>query len=359
LNELSNRGSAGVTADHAEYVQIASEIAQGPIRSRVGYGAFRHFGGVFRDSIDVVLESSYFSPRSRDGSLPIFAFDPEFLHFFGRRHWMTPRAFVENVLGVPASYDPAPMWALFWSLAKAEHDFLQRYVSYWSHEERLTGHLVSQLVERLESFGPHWRALNAESGVESFCRIWYADTATARREAITGADLGLIVQAKFGNQSEFFKAARFQAKKVGRSGNARVDLDQVETMLQHHDKLGYYLFYHPLDTNSWTLPPTVRLASDFRHDLDEYRKKPRHSSAEITKQVNGNGFDLAMFITFALADAGADHGVLASTANEAISVLMSGGAPSRVLVVTLGEGTTPVTWNAALGEWIGHQFIEE
>lgn len=353
-------GQSAVAGRHVEYIRIASDIAQGSIRSRSGFGAFRHFDGVFADSVRIVLESSYFSPHPPDGPWPILVYDPEFWHFFGRRHWMTPRTFIGNVLTSPASYSPAPVWALFWALAKAEHEFLQRYVPYWSHEERLTGHLVSQLIERLEGFAPHWSALNTEPGKESFCRIWYADTAAARKEGVTGADLGLIVQARLGSQEEFFKAARFQSKKVGRSGDARIDLNQVKALL-HHQRLGYYLFYHPLDKKSWSLAPTVRPATDFQHDLEQaQQQKPRHQLGEFSRSVNGKGIDLAMFITFALADAGADHGVLASTAAEAVSVLMSGDPrPSRVLVVTLGEGTAPVEWNTVLRQWIGFQFLEE
>jgi hypothetical protein len=337
------------------FIRIASEIAEASLRSRWGFGAFRKFDGVFRDSIDIVLQSSYFAPRPLDGPWPILAYDESLW-----KYRMPPRTFIGNVLTSPASYNPAPVWALFWALAKAEHEFLQRYVPYWSHEERLTGHLVSQLIERLEGFAPHWRALNAEPAKESLCRIWYADTAAARKEGVTGADLGLIVQARLGSQEEFFKVARFQSKKVGRSGKARIDLGQVRALL-HHERLGYYLFYHPLDKNSWSLAPTVRPATDFQHDLEEaQQQKPSGQLGVITDLVNGRGVDLAMFVTFALADAGADHGVLASTAVEAVSVLMSGDPrPSRVLVVTLGEGTTPVEWNTVLHEWIGSQFLEE
>jgi hypothetical protein len=343
-----------------DFIRIASEIAEAPLRSRWGFGAFRKFDGVFRDSIDIVLQSSYFSLRPLDGPWPILVYDPKFWHFLGWRHWMTPRTFIGNVLTSPASYNPAPVWALFWALAKAEHEFLQRYVPYWSHEERLTGHLVSQLIERLEGFAPHWRALNAEPAKESLCRIWYADTAAARKEGVTGADLGLIIQARLGTQEEFFKAARFQSKKVRRSGDARIDLNQVKALL-HPQRLGYYVFYHPLDKNSWSLAPTVRPATDFQDDLKQAQQQnPPRQLGEITKSVNRNGVDLAMFVTFALADAGADHGVLASTAVEAASVLMSGDPrPSRVLVVTLGEVTTPVEWNTVLREWIGSQFLEE
>ena len=128
--------------------------------------------------------------------------DREMRHFFGRNMRSNPRVFIEELLATPTSYNPKGVWALFWALAKAEHNFLHKYVPYWSHEERLTGHLVSQLIDRLEEFGDAWATLNESTEPKATCRIWYADTATGRREATTGADLGLIVQAKFRDQDE-------------------------------------------------------------------------------------------------------------------------------------------------------------
>jgi len=342
----------------------AQDLVHGTLRGRTGFGAFRHFENIFRESLQVVLESSFLVHPKENGWPPFMAYDPELWHFFGRRMRSNPRVFIEGLLTAPTSYNPKAVWALFWALSKAEHHFLHKYIPYWSHEERLTGHLVSQLIERLEEFGDDWATLNESAESKSTCRIWYADTATGRREATTGADLGLIVQAKFRDQDEFFKVIRFQAKKVGRSGNARIDLDQVAALIQR-DHLGYYLFYHPLLKNSWSLAPTVRAARDFENHLTEAQKqqqqKLRRPLGETSAQVQQNGLDLAMFITFAVADPASEHGVLASDAREAVSVLMSGDIPnpSRVLVVTLGEGPTPVQWDETMHEWIGFQFNEE
>lgn len=348
----------------ARLTSAAQDLVHGTLRGRTGFGAFRHFENVFRESLQVVLESSFLVHPKENGGLPFMAYDPELWHFVGRRMRSNPRLFIEGVLSSPASYNPQAVWALFWALAKAEHHFLHKYVPFWSHEERLTGHLVSQLIERLEEFGDNWATLNESTEPKSTCRIWYADTATGRQEATTGADLGLIVQAKFRDQDEFFKVVRFQAKKVGRSGNARIDFDQVAALLQR-DHLGYYLFYHPLLKNAWSLAPTVRPAKEFERQLTEAQKQPqqrhRHPLGEASVKVQENGLDLAMFISFAVADPASEHGVLASDQREAVSVLMAGDAPSpsRVLVVTLGEGATPVQWEETLHEWIGFQFNEE
>ena len=109
----------------------------------------------------------------------------------------------------------------------------------------------------------------------------------------------------------------------------------------------------------------MRSAKEFEHHLTEAQKqqqqKLRHPLGETSVQVRDSGLDLAMFITFAVADPASEHGVLASDQREAVSVLMSGDLPdpSRVLVVTLGEGATPVQWDETMHECIGSQFNEE
>jgi hypothetical protein len=290
--------------------------------------------------------------------------DPEFWHFSSRRLRPDFRLFVRSLIN-PQAYDPQAIWALFWALAKAEHEFLYRYIPFWSHEERLTGHLVSQMVERLEEFHPHWRVLTA-SDHESKCEIWYADTATARRESVTGADLGLVVHARFPNQEEFFKVARFQAKKADRSGKAAIDLNQVEALLRTAH-LGYLLFYHPLDPKQWSLPPTVRPAATFSNEVQNARKNsdepPHHRPRpgdlpSISVDTQGNGWDLAAFVTFALTDPGSEEGVLATTAEDAVGELMAHTvaplpSPSRILVVTVGAGTSTVHWPGLFREYIG------
>ena len=296
---------------------VARDFVQGTLRGRTGFGAFRHFENVFRESLQIVLESSFLVHPKENGWPPFMAYDPELWHFFGRRMRSNPRLFIEGLLTAPTSYNPQPVWALFWALAKAEHYFLHKYVPYWSHEERLTGHLVSQLIERLEESGENWATLNESTEPKSTCKIWYADTAAGRQEATTGADLGLIVQAKFRDQDEFFKVIRFQAKKVGVSGNARIDLDQVAALLQR-DHLGYYLFYHPLLKNEWSLAPTVRAAKEFERHLTEAQKqKLGRPLGETSVQVRDSGLDLAMFITFAVADPASEHGSIPSPARLA------------------------------------------
>jgi hypothetical protein len=186
---------------YESYVRLAAGVVEGVSRGRAGFGAFHEFVGISRETIRLVMNSGFFANNEKPG-FPAWLVDGEFLHFYLRRARPDHRYFVDQVLASPAAYDPACMWALFWALARAEHEFLFRYVPFWSNEERLTGHLVSQLIERVEDFAPHWASLNGapEAEAENHCRLFYADTATARRESKTGADFGLVIHAHLGKR---------------------------------------------------------------------------------------------------------------------------------------------------------------
>ena len=343
---------------------------------RHGFGAMRHHASVLHPTVDLVLDSSFVAvPGPSDSRQPWWPFiDPDFMHFTMRRGKGLHKLLIGSMLASPASFRPTAIWALFWAIAQAEHEFLQRFVRFWSHEERLTGHLVGQMMQRLEDFGIHWRALSdAEGQPGARCALWYADTATNSMEAQTGADLGLIVHAHLGGQAEYFKVARFQAKKTGSNGHARIDLDQVEALMAQ-ENLGYFLFYHPIQGQRWTLPPTVRPATTFRGALEEAQKSAHQSSRSIiardhdsygmrSLQARDGGWDLASFITFALADAGSEHGVLVDTPSAARAVLFGQqtplSPPSRVLVVSLGSGLTDVAWDQLLGEHLTHHPLDD
>jgi hypothetical protein len=367
--DAKNQAEGSSGSDYEKYIQLALDIGEQRTRSRSGFGAFRHFRSVCRSSIVLALESGFFSDANRQ-SRPFTLIDEElFYDFFMRKGYGQPnfRYFFEHVLTNPLSFNPSCLWALFWAVAKAEHDFLIRYIPYWSHEERLTGHLVSQLITRIEDFEPHWAALDSanQSSDKTHCRIHYVDTATASHEALTGADLGLIIQAQLPRQQEYFKSARFQAKKVSKSGSARIDLDQAEKLIAAKN-FGYYLFYHSYVSNEWSLPPTVSSAVQFTSEVDKSRnnttKTPGAKLGEVFIDINGGNFDFATFITFALADQASEHGALASTAEEAVRLLTTTnrGLPnlSRIMVVTLGARATEVDWDRLLIESINRGDVQ-
>ena len=123
------------------FASEAAIIADRCLGSRAGFGAFRKLGDVFHHTVALITESGLFSPPWSEPAR--FFPDPEFWHFYGRRIPGARSRFFKDLLSAPKVYDPECLWALFWSLVKAEHEFLFRYLPFWSHEERLTGHLVS------------------------------------------------------------------------------------------------------------------------------------------------------------------------------------------------------------------------
>jgi hypothetical protein len=349
------------TPGYESYIRLATNVVEGVSRGRAGFGAFRQFSDISRDTIRLIMNSGFFANSEKPG-FPAWLVDGEFLHFFLKRARPDHRYFVDQVLASPAAYDPACMWALFWALARAEHEFLFRYVPFWSHEERLTGHLVSQIVERVEDFAPHWASLTGapEAEAENHCRLFYADTATARRESETGADFGLVIHAHLGKRQEYFKVARFQAKKAEGNGSALIDFDQVNALLNRPD-VGYFVFYHFHNPKQWSLPPTVLPAKHFERRRDELREeKAKIKSTSLgkeTAQARNAGYDFAAFVTFALADPASEHGAYLLTAEDAVRELMTVrpplSPPSRVMVITLGGGARVVDWPELLREFIG------
>lgn len=119
-----------------EFLQQTSkayEFAQKYLHTRTGFGALSHFHKIGFESMLLAVNSSFYK-----GSKP---------HFLMIKYDL--RSFIKDDLTKPNSYDPPTLWALFWALAKAEHNFLSRYIPHWSNEERLTGHFVSQIIERI------------------------------------------------------------------------------------------------------------------------------------------------------------------------------------------------------------------
>src|SRR5262245_5684504 len=341
-----------------EYAERAKSLIGGILRGRSGFGALRHFDRIFRDTARLVLQSSFISLSSDRVSIPLVPWHRRFRDYFLDDVFLNHRFFVSEMLTKPINYDPRTIWALFWALAKAEHEFLRRYIPFWSHEERIRGHLVFRCINRLEGFADAWLVLSGASSGEVLCRIWYADTAMDRRERETGADFGLVIHAKYPGQDELFKVVRFQAKKASRSGHAFLSLRQLK-VLSRTENLGYYVFYHPFDEQRWSLTPTVASSSGlkdmFKDELVNVPDDEDHtklSDKSIGIEARDGGWDFSSFVTFAVADPASEHGVLARDPKDAALILMSHSMPSRVMIMTVGQGASTVDWGDVLREYL-------
>jgi hypothetical protein len=200
--------------------------------------------------------------------------------------------------------------------------------------------------------------------VESSCQVFYSDTATNKQESVTGSDFALIFHVRFPDQDEYFKVARFQAKKADRRGAARIELDQADRILQTQG-VGHYVFYHEYRDEQWTLPPTVMSATEFKIFIDsknrdrqtqpgrKTRTNPSSLGSQTINVTSGrtSNYDLASFLTFGLADATSEFGKLTGSPREAVLSATCGptpegtdGPPRRILVVTLSESQKQPDW---------------
>lgn len=339
-------------------------------RARQGYGAFRGMSGILSSTTHLVMDSALYA--NDDFALagaggpwggPRFFRDyyhpKEFLHYIARELPLRTSLQLLESLASPSSFRPMPMWSVFWALATAENRFLFRYVPFWSHEERLTGHLLSSIDNALEASREDWSNLCTMIGQKLLFELWYSDTAAAKMEKFTGADLGLIVHANLNTGEDLFKVARLQAKKYYRGSGARIDVAQLRT-LSAVPQLGYYVFYHESSATDWTPPPTIRNVGDhvFASKLDTAAKDKSPTPAESASfQVSDAdaGVDLAAFIAFGLSDAGSNHGVLCSSPENAVRTVMTaaGPMPTRVMVLSIATPGPSPNWQELIEHFQG------
>ena len=339
-----------VPTSDQRYLASVNRVLDTALASRGGFGAFRHYEELFRDTARLAWESGLLrSPLPGVGS-PHPHFYEEWWYML--RGGASTRFLFRHILADPSSYEPRALWALFWALAQAEHDFLYLFAPFWSHEERLTGHLVSQAVMQLDNFGAAWRDLAGVATSEPLCRITYIDTATANQEKYTGGDLGLVIHGRYSPHAEFFKAAVLQAKKADWSCSCRVDVPQAARLLMR-DGLGFYLLYHPFEKTRWSPAPTVHSVDGIESEVEEALEKKQRT---IHQSMKGHGWDFAAFVTFGLADPASEIGVSATTPADAAATVMTGSntQPSRALIITIGQGASGIDWTGpeAFGEWI-------
>lgn len=165
----------------------------------------------------------------------------------------------------PFGFLPPPIDVLFEAFAVSEYIVSRDYYPFKSHEERLTGHLVSELRNGLyivsETFNRITQNLFGELVPLQFR---YYDLSAQSQEKVTGADLGIIFYINWPYLEEpFCKLAIFQAKKVDERA-ATIEVNQLNDINRFAGDAGFYLFY---DMSIDCYPPLVDEASDLEREL--------------------------------------------------------------------------------------------
>lgn len=249
-------------------------------------------------------------------------------------------------LADPCVFQPPAFWSLLWTVLAAEQRFQVAWTDAWSHEERMTGHFVTTIAEASRELERDFVALDRATRANCQVSIDYLDTATARQERHTGADLGLIVHGREAARGEWLKVARLQVKKTTAFGTLEIDFDQLQTLLAT-PRLGHYLLFNRNDPAS--PPPIVTPATDFEFELRQYMEKGRPSapSGSLGRgTVHPSEFeDWAFWLAFGLADPESGIGVEAPSPSEAVQMLVRRAAPpSRIVMFGLGEAAGAMDW---------------
>jgi len=149
--------------------------------------------------------------------------------------WSPGFADLHMLLNDDASWAGRPLLRpLFKAFVYAEHRFSSRFCPLGSHEERLTGHLVSEISSALTVVEPFIQQRGRDLyGQEVELDFVYEDLAAGGRETYTGADFGIVLFVNLPGMIEpHVRWAVFQAKKVqaGKS-TARIEVKQLVDLI--------------------------------------------------------------------------------------------------------------------------------
>lgn len=203
----------------------------------------------------------------------------------------------EDGLGLHPLLDP-----VFAAVARAETRFLLRFIPQRSHEERLTGNLVSEVEAALFLARPTFAELSrgryGEAKEVDF--IYYDLSRGGTIETETGADLGFILHIDLPDWPRVIRYAAFQAKKV--DGSSQLPKEQFLTLQKEFGEAAAYLFY---DMDMQTLlPPMVLSASDLQSRCKS-AKDTDSFSVPLDAVDDGLPLSLWLFSRLAVEQAGA------------------------------------------------------
>lgn len=185
----------------------------------------------------------------------------------------------------------------FKALIRAEVRFASRFVPQRSHEERLTGHLISEIGSSIEIAKPYFydSALKFYNE-KKFIDFFYFDMSKGGKlEKRTGADLAISVIIDLPDYPKMIKSFIFQSKKYSHS--IQLDLSQFEILTSYTAKGSGYLFY---DTSTFSLSSPFVLDTDDYTLKQHYEKaiKEQHDSFSLTEEDIFDGLPLSAFLCF-------------------------------------------------------------
>jgi hypothetical protein len=183
---------------------------------------------------------------------------------------------------------------LFRAFVFAEARFIHNYIPQNSHEERLTGHLISEFASSLGIVKKSFQDKAFEIYNENLSLdFFYADLSSNNREKITGADFGIMFHINLPDYPTEVRTAIFQAKKF--KSNAVIDIAQFNTLKNFGGEGANYCFYD-MSTDA-TSSPLVLHANHISLPSDKLQGTKTFSRDELFANWDG-GIPLSVFLIF-------------------------------------------------------------
>lgn len=262
-------------------------------------------------------------------------FHPKYFYKFLSKNGFS---YLRNQLKDETAFESPLFYLLFKAFVYAEIKFINNYIPQNSHEERLTGHLVSEIANSLNIINETFEQKAFElyqSKVD--LEFHYADLSSNNKEKFTGADLGLIFHINLPDYQEKVNVAIIQSKKFNEI--ASIDLRQIETLIKFAEESGYYCFYdmNKKDRTSPLIQRANSITSILGNDNEKIRTKSLKRN-EITERYDG-GIPLSVFLIFDMLNP--DNDSLKSFSNiwEAKNFIDNRNKDfqlSRVLTISVG-----------------------
>ena len=224
---------------------------------------------------------------------------------------------------------------VFAAVARAESRFSLRFVPQRSHEERLTGNLISEI----EAAFFLARNAFAEIAVHRYGEareidFVYRDLSRGGViEKQTGADLGIILSIDLPDLPPLVRYAAFQAKKL--SNSCSILKEQFSTLRNQFGDAAAYLFYD-IDV-SFLLPPMVVKADKLQY-LE--KEKTNTESFTVSRDRAYDGLPLSLWLISELARG--QVGKSASDFASALNVFTSSSnqenpSHGRLAIMSIGK----------------------
>jgi hypothetical protein len=188
------------------------------------------------------------------------------------------------------------------ALIRAEVRLISRFVPQRSHEERLTGNLVSEIDSAIFLIRGQFRRTSLELySTEKDVAFFYYDLSRGGKlEKTTGADLGLVLVVDLPDFPFTVKSLVLQAKKLD-GNSAKIERQQYETLLKHGASDCAYLFYD-MDLQRRCSPLVVGMQRyGMKSQYEECVKQNTKSFSYQFDKARSDGHPLSLFLASHLA----------------------------------------------------------